>query len=264
MAETDGEDPRATEASLELPSFGRRRRRRQAVPDPGGTPTDTPTGPRADGTPTTAPGPAEAHPEPAPEPEPASAHPAATVTTRPSAPMSPIAPTGPTLTTGPSGPSGPTDAVEATEAGARTGHARSRGRRLPGLPALSGAAAALVTGLVVGLVGVLLTLGSMSGCEALRGTASCGGPGAFLLLAILAVMILLGRTLLAAWQVRDATSTSVLAVGLAAVVCLTVLIDALLEPTMVVVVPLVAMACFGVSQWVTARAAESEDRGAGD
>ena len=68
---------------------------------------------------------------------------------------------------------------------------------------------------------------AMQGCELVRGTTSCGGVGLLMLLVILAAMVVLGAVMLKAWGIADATSTSVLAVGLIAVICLLLLIDVL-------------------------------------
>lgn len=246
MADEHRDDARETEASLELPSFGLRRRRRSSAIEPTTEPTTEP------GT----------RPVPAPpEPTVATAHeepttvvpvvPAVAGPTGPGEPVEPVAPVEPAAPPAPLAP--------ATHGGAAETATRSpRARRRPTLPSLGVGAAALVTGLVVGLVGVVLTLLSVSACEAVRGTSSCGGAGFFALGAIVLVMYVLGRGLLSAWQVRDPGSTSVLAVGLVVVVSLTVLIEVILSWTMVVVVPLVTMAAFGVSHWVTTKVADAE------
>ena len=46
--------------------------------------------------------------------------------------------------------------------------------------------AVVVTGLIVGFVGVLLAWGASQGCESVRGVGSCGGIGLFALLAVVA------------------------------------------------------------------------------
>lgn len=127
------------------------------------------------------------------------------------------------------------------------------------LPALPGMLAVALTGVVVGLVGTLLTYLAMLGCEAVRGTSTCGGPGFFFLIAILIVMILLGMTLLRAWRIADAGSTSFLAVGLVAVAVLVVLIDVIFSGWMFLVVPIVAAGAYALSHWVTTRFVD-EDR----
>ena len=121
------------------------------------------------------------------------------------------------------------------------------------LPAVHGRVAAVVTGLVVGLFGVVATSLALAGCEAMTGTSSCGGPGFFLLVAILAVMVLLGTGLLMAWKVADAGSTSFLAVGVVTVVVLLVLLDLVFSAWMFLVVPLLAAAAYALAHWVTTR-----------
>ena len=76
----------------------------------------------------------------------------------------------------------------------------------------------IVTALVVGLLIVGATAGSMRICTEIKGTSSCGGQGLLLLVAILVVSVLLGAALLRAAQVPEPGSTSFLAVGLLSVV----------------------------------------------
>ena len=81
-------------------------------------------------------------------------------------------------------------------------------------------AAAIVTGLLVGVLTVGLTGASQRLCEVLQGTSSCGNPGFILLVAIMIAMVFLGSALLRAFRVPDPGSTSFLAVGLTALVWL--------------------------------------------
>ena len=120
------------------------------------------------------------------------------------------------------------------------------------LPAASGRIAAVVTGLVVGLLAVGLVFGSLRVCEAARGTASCGGgPGLLLLVAVLVLLTYLGGWLLRAFGIRDSGSTSFLAVALLAVAAMLFLIEVLMSAWMVVVIPLVAAGAYALSHWVT-------------
>ena len=139
----------------------------------------------------------------------------------------------------------------------------SRPRRtpaLPPLPALSGVAAALATGAAVGGLGVVLVWLASRGCEAARGTASCGdGPGFLVLVAILAVLAYLGGMLLRAFEVPDAGSTSLLAIGVMAVLLLVFFTDSIFSWWMVIVVPLVAALAYALSWWVTTRVVQHED-----
>ena len=130
----------------------------------------------------------------------------------------------------------------------------------PQLPVLL--ATALV-GLVVGLGGALLTYGGLQGCELVRGTESCGGPGLLLLVAIVAVMVLTGGLLLAWLGVSDPRSTSFLGVGITCVVAMVALMETLFSAWMFVAVPVVAAASFLLAGWVTTRLVEQLDDGPG-
>ncbi|WP_426242931.1 hypothetical protein [Nocardioides sp. LHG3406-4] len=111
--------------------------------------------------------------------------------------------------------------------------------------------AALLTGVVVGLLTALLVLGSQQLCEAVRGTSSCGGAGVLMLLAIVVAMAALGSALLRLSRVPEPVSTSILAVGLLAVLVMLFLIDVAGSPAMFVVIPLLAAGCYAVAHWVT-------------
>lgn len=117
---------------------------------------------------------------------------------------------------------------------------------LPGLPA------AVVTGVAVGALAVLLAWLAGAGCSAVRGTSSCGGAaGLPLLLAGLVLLAWVGSLLLRALGVSDAGSTSVLAVGIMAVLVMVFLLGSLDEWWALVTVPLVAAVGYGASWWVT-------------
>ncbi|WP_235737466.1 hypothetical protein [Nocardioides alcanivorans] len=126
------------------------------------------------------------------------------------------------------------------------------------LPALPAAVAAAVTGAIVGLLAVGLTYGGLEGCEAVKGTSACGGPGIPILGLIMVVLVIVGSVLLGAWKVTDPTSTSFLAVGLLAVIALLFLINVIFSPAMIVVIPLVSVATYSLSQWVTAHFIEED------
>ncbi|MGH3369035.1 MAG: hypothetical protein ACRDPR_03460, partial [Nocardioidaceae bacterium] len=98
------------------------------------------------------------------------------------------------------------------------------------------------------------TYGAMTGCEAVRGVSTCGGaPGFFILVAILALMVLLGTGILKAFRVDDPGSTSFLAVGVVAVIAMLVLLDAIFSAVMFVVIPLLTALAFLLAHWVTTR-----------
>jgi hypothetical protein len=118
-------------------------------------------------------------------------------------------------------------------------------------PPVPGRVAAALAGVLVGGLVVGLTSASFELCSRIQGTNSCGGPGIFLLLAILVLAVALGTLVLRLCQVPEPGSTSFLAVGLTSVVALLFLVDALFEWWMVIVIPLVSVAAFLLSHWVT-------------
>jgi hypothetical protein len=128
---------------------------------------------------------------------------------------------------------------------------------------LKGRVAAMLTGLLVGLFLVAATVLALRGCAAVRDTSSCGGgPGFFLLVAILVLGVLVGSALLSLADVSDAVSTSVLAAGLTSLVAVVFLVDHLLDWWMIIAIPLVSVATFALSHWVTTSFSEPSDRGA--
>ncbi len=134
-------------------------------------------------------------------------------------------------------------------------------RREVTLPALNARIAVIVSGLVVGLVGVVLSWGAGQGCEAVRGVGSCGGVGLFALLAVVAIQVLVGAALLRAWKITDPTSTSFLGVGLVAVMALLFFLGSLESIWMLLVIPVLTAITFLISWWVTETFVE---QGSGD
>ncbi len=123
--------------------------------------------------------------------------------------------------------------------------------RAPREPWLTGRPAAIVTGLVVGGLIVAATSGSMRLCSEVKGTSSCGGQGFFLMIAILVVAVLVGAAMLRLAQVPEPGSTSFLAVGLLSVATLLFLVGSIFEWWMAIAIPLVSLATFLLSHWVT-------------
>ena len=121
------------------------------------------------------------------------------------------------------------------------------------LPALPARRAALAVGALVGLLAVLLVFASLQLCELVRGTDSCGGPGLLLLIATLVILTYVGGWLLRGLRIDDPGSTSFLAVGLLAVLAMLFFLDVIYSWWMVIVIPLVAMATYALSWWVTTR-----------
>jgi len=136
---------------------------------------------------------------------------------------------------------------------------RAKSRRVPRGPVLTGYPASGLTGLFVGALMVGLTVGALKGCEAIRGTSTCGGPGLLILVIILVLLVMVGQVLLKAFLVPDPGSTSFLAVGLIAVVALLFLIDVILDWQMLVVIPLVGLVAFLLSHWVTTAFVETPE-----
>ena len=150
----------------------------------------------------------------------------------------------------------PATRVLVEDTAAPTTESQRKGVGFPGIP---GQVAAVLTGLVVGAFGTLLTYLAMGGCEWVRGTSTCGDAGFFLLVAILALMILLGTLLLKVCQVSDPGGTSFLAVGVVTVVVLLLLVDVLFSGWMFLVVPVIAAASYLLSRWVTTRFVDAAD-----
>ena len=123
--------------------------------------------------------------------------------------------------------------------------------RPPRGPWLAGRPAAILTGLLNGGLIVAATAGSLRICTEVEGTSSCGGQGFFLLLAILVVAVLISAALLRAAHVPEPGSTSFLAVGLLSVATLLFLVGSIFQWWMAIVIPLVSMATFLLSHWIT-------------
>lgn len=241
------------EPNLELPSLklGFRRRKQEGAE----APTTTETGAPEPATPAEA-----AAAEPATPAEPAApTQPAAStqlvVPTEPLAPQpvgpEPVAPEP----AAPAEAATPGDVEGAEVEDAATAH-RERRDLLSRVP---GPAASVGAGIVCGLIGIVLSMASLRGCEAVRGVGTCGGIGLFALLAILVVEIFIGAALLNACRVQDAFSTSFLGVGLAAVVIVLFLLSYLDAWWMLVAVPLVTAAAYLVSWWVSSRFVDVRD-----
>jgi hypothetical protein len=222
------------EPSLELPSLSLVRRRRKKA-------AQAPAAPQTQPLPPPAP-----EPEPEPTPAPLFAGEAAAPATRPHPTPAPAAPA----------PAAPAPVATAPERRAK----RPRRKRELTLPAVGGLTAAVVTGVLVGVIAVGLTWSSLRLCEVVRGTSSCGGPGYLLLLAILIAMILLGAVLLRALGVPEAGSTSFLAVGLLAVVAMLFLVGVLFHWWMILVIPACSALTFAAAHWVTTTFVEPADR----
>src|SRR6478752_2859022 len=168
-------------------------------------------------------------------------------------------PTGEVAGTVAAAPSGEQATVPVVQTVAEAPPARER-RARPDIRLPGGWPAVLATGVVVGLVVVGLTWLSLRTCEAVQGTTSCGTAGYPMLGLVLVLAVLAGSTLLRLAQVPDPVSTSLLAVGCAAVIALVFLIDHLDQPAMVIVIPLVCAATFAGAHWLTTAVIEPRER----
>ncbi|WP_457206622.1 hypothetical protein [Nocardioides sp. P5_C9_2] len=233
MADKDLE---GDESSLELPSFGFGRKKRRPVA------SDAPVAPEPEPQPEPQP---ERQPEPEPDPEPLD---------RPTEVLEPVPAPQARPVRRPARRPEPVTTVQ--PAPVQPAPARERREvRLPTLPALP---AVLLVGAVVGLTAVLLTYGSLRMCDVATGTASCGGgPGLLLMVAILIALTYLGGWLLRGFGIRDAASTSFLAVALLAVVAMLFLIDSLDEWSGAVAVTVVTILAYALSWKVTATLADA-------
>jgi hypothetical protein len=127
------------------------------------------------------------------------------------------------------------------------------GRRSPRIPAPLAAAA---VGVLVAVLARVLILAGEAGCEALRGTSSCGSAGGFMLLLIAVLMLYAGTRLLRTLAVPDPGVTSALGLALLGIAMLTVLLDSIFSPWMWVVLPLVAAVLYSFAAWAAATLSE--------
>lgn len=128
------------------------------------------------------------------------------------------------------------------------------------LPEVSGMTVSVSTGILVGLLACGATYLGLQGCEAIKGTSSCGGPGFFLLVAIMIALVLIGSFIMKAFRVTDPGSTAFLAVGLLAVIVLLFLVEVIFEWWMVIAIPVIGAGTFALSHWVTTTFIEPADR----
>lgn len=250
MAEKDGAGP-----SLELPSLGLGRKRGRKARDPAPEAAPAAGEPSADTTADTA-GPPVAEPPAEPPP------PIPEAEDRPTERLSPATPPAPAgkplfadeapTTRVDEAPVPPADRSEPEPA-------EDKPRREFALPSMGSRSAALVTGLLVGVLTVGVTWGGLRLCEVVRGTSSCGKPGFLLLLLIVIAMVLIGSMLLRAWEVPDPGSTSFLGVGLLTVLTLLFLVDVLFNWWMIIVIPVAAMITFVLADWVARAFVDLDD-----
>lgn len=117
---------------------------------------------------------------------------------------------------------------------------------------------AAMIGLLSGFALVGLINATLRACDAARGTTSCGGPGLFVLFIILALITLGATRLLRFWGFQDSGTVAFLGIALTAIVALVFLTAHLLSLTMVLVIPLVTALSFVISDWISATMSEAD------
>ena len=273
-----GDDPAADEAST-APEATAAPEDRPVAPSPEPEPAPEPETVEAEGVEPETPDPRAVDPAevtmPLPVPAPAAPEPTTEPTTEPAVPEpepvatpepEPVAPTAPTAPTERAPEPAPIPA--ATRVGTRpepepesqaesSGEATGR-RRAPTAPDIPPGVATVLVGALVAALGIGLTWLGLLGCEAVRGTQSCGGPGLLIMLTIMVALVIGGAALLKALGVPQSGSLSFLGFGILTVVVLTFLAESLYEPWVLVMLPVISAAGYGIAYYVTTRFAEPE------
>jgi len=116
---------------------------------------------------------------------------------------------------------------------------------------------AALIGLLSGIALVGLINATLRACDAAQGTSSCGGPGLFVLLVILALITVGATRLLRMWGFSDGGTVAFLGMALTAIVALVFLTGQLLSVAMVLVIPVVTALTFIVGEWLSSTMAEA-------
>lgn len=106
---------------------------------------------------------------------------------------------------------------------------------------------------------VLVWLGER-GCDAVRGTPSCGGAGLVLLAGTAAVVLLVGLTLLRLLRTPDAGLSNLLGFSLFAIVLMSALLDYVFSAYMWVVLPMVGALTYALGAWIASTLARFGER----
>ena len=110
---------------------------------------------------------------------------------------------------------------------------------------------AAVVGLLTGAALLALVWVGFRGCEALRGTESCGtAPGMLALVVVFTLTVLVGWVLLRLIKLPEPGMTSFLAVGITCLVASLLLDDLFDSAAILVVLPLVSAVAFAGSWWL--------------
>jgi hypothetical protein len=131
---------------------------------------------------------------------------------------------------------------------------RDIGRRSSRVPSPLSAAA---VGILAAIVAQVLIAGGEGVCEAVRGTSSCGGTGAVMLVAIAVLVVIGSARLMRTMAVPEPATTSVLGMALLSILMLTALLDYLFSTWMWVVLPAVAAVVYAVAAWTAVRLADA-------
>lgn len=118
------------------------------------------------------------------------------------------------------------------------------GRLARGLPRLPSPAAAAAVGLLCAVLSMLLVYLGERGCDAVRGTPSCGAAGVLLLAVTGAVVLFAGLVLLRLLDTHDPGMTNFLGFALFLMVLMTALLDRLFSSMMWIVLPLLGAATY--------------------
>lgn len=124
------------------------------------------------------------------------------------------------------------------------------------VPEIEPVPASAIVGAIVGLLACGATWVALQGCEAIRGTSSCGGPGFLVLVAILVLLVLAGIGLLRLVRVPQPPSTSLLAVGMLSMITLLVFSSWIFEWWSILIVTPLSAGCYVLAQWVTRHSAD--------
>lgn len=136
----------------------------------------------------------------------------------------------------------------------------ARERPIVPLPRVPGFMAAIVTGALSGGITVVLAWATARGCAAVRHVGTCGSFGLFALIAILAIDVLFATALLRGFRVVDPATTSLLGVGLVAVLALLFFLDNTQSAAMIYVIPLLMATTFTAAWWITSAIAARLDQ----
>jgi hypothetical protein len=134
---------------------------------------------------------------------------------------------------------------------ARFTAARARAVAAWRLPHLNGYLASVITGVVVGLVAVILGAAALAIFESVRGVAAGGGLwGGLTFIVVAAVCLFAGESLLRGFGTTSARATSAVAVVLVIVAMLGLFLDLADSAAAIVLVPVLGAAGYALAHWL--------------